>query len=81
MGCAGQTSPVHGGPTLQLRGLKGCASNNLVTDAASHFQRSGGVHASTGQGYFNSKRGDLHKIRQVVIMLRLVGYVYCITGL
>ncbi|MBN3308071.1 DISC1 protein, partial [Amia calva] len=47
MGCAGQTSPIHGGPTSQFTGLKGSAANVLVPDTTAHLQRSSGVHAST----------------------------------
>ncbi|KAK3526241.1 hypothetical protein QTP70_020394 [Hemibagrus guttatus] len=46
-GCAGQTSPIHGGPTSQLRGLKGSAANIFVPDTTAHLQGSSGVHAST----------------------------------
>ena len=57
VGCAEQTSPIHGGPTLQLTGLQGSAANILVPDTTAHLQGSRGVHASTGQGCFGSKRG------------------------
>ncbi|KAK3515693.1 hypothetical protein QTP70_028532 [Hemibagrus guttatus] len=57
VGCAGQTRPIHGGPTSQLRELKGSAANILVPDTTAHLQGSSGVHASTGQGCFGSKRG------------------------
>ncbi len=30
VGCAGKTSPIHGGPTSQLTGLKGSAASILV---------------------------------------------------
>ncbi|KAK3569192.1 hypothetical protein QTP86_026470, partial [Hemibagrus guttatus] len=56
VGCAGQTSLIHGGPTSQLTGLKGSAANILVADPTAHLQGSSGVHASTGQGCFGSKR-------------------------
>ena len=36
--CSGQTSPIHGGPTLQLRGLKGSVGNILVQDTTAHIQ-------------------------------------------
>ena len=65
MGCAGQTSPIHGGSTSQLTGLKGSATDGLVPDTTADLQRSSGVHASTGQE-------DLLNIRQVVIMLWLI---------
>ena len=55
VGCAGQTSPIHGGPTSQLTGLKGSPANILVLDTTAHLQGSSGVHASTGQGCFGSK--------------------------
>ncbi|KAK3513688.1 hypothetical protein QTP70_028775 [Hemibagrus guttatus] len=54
--CAGQTSPIHGGPTSQLKGLKGSSANILVPDTTAHLQGSSGVHASMGQGCFGSKR-------------------------
>ena len=31
-------SPIHGGPTLQLTGLKGSAANILVPDTPEHLQ-------------------------------------------
>ncbi|KAK3564655.1 hypothetical protein QTP86_024529, partial [Hemibagrus guttatus] len=41
VGCAGQTSLIHGGPTSQLRGLvKGSADNILVPDTTAHLQGS-----------------------------------------
>ena len=55
VGCAGQTSPIHGGPTSQLTGLKGSAANILVPDTTAHLQGSSGVYAWTGQGCFGSK--------------------------
>jgi len=58
VGCAEQTSPIHTGPTLQLTGLKGSAANILVPDTTAHLQGSSGVHASTSQGCFGSKRGN-----------------------
>ncbi|XP_053538195.1 disks large homolog 3 isoform X3 [Ictalurus punctatus] len=57
VGCDGQTSPIHGGPTLQLTGLKGSAANVLVPDTTAHLQRSCGVRASTGQSCFGGTRG------------------------
>lgn len=54
VGCAGQTRPIHGGPSWQV---KRSAANILVPDPTAHLQRSSGVHASTGQGCFGSKRG------------------------
>ncbi|KAK3543232.1 hypothetical protein QTP70_014109 [Hemibagrus guttatus] len=56
VGCAGQTSLIHGGPTSQLTGLKGSAANILVPDTTAHLQGSSGVHASMGQGCSGSKR-------------------------
>ncbi|MCI4375370.1 hypothetical protein PGIGA_G00108680 [Pangasianodon gigas] len=44
VGCAGQTSLIHGGPTSQLTGLKGSAANVLVPDTTA---QPCGVHAST----------------------------------
>uniref|UniRef100_A0A6Q2Z8I9 Arrestin, beta 2a n=1 Tax=Esox lucius TaxID=8010 RepID=A0A6Q2Z8I9_ESOLU len=52
VGCAGQTGLIHGGPTLQLTGLKGSAANVLVPDTIAHLRRSSGVHVSKGQGCF-----------------------------
>ncbi|KAK3536019.1 hypothetical protein QTP70_025289, partial [Hemibagrus guttatus] len=57
VGCAGQTSPIHGGPTSQLTRLEGSAANILVSDPTAHVQGSSGVHASMGQGCFGSKNG------------------------
>ncbi|KAK3515662.1 hypothetical protein QTP70_026420 [Hemibagrus guttatus] len=54
VGCAGQTSPIHGGLTSQLTGPKGSAANILVPDPTAHLQGSSGVHGSTGQGCFGS---------------------------
>ncbi|KAK3568343.1 hypothetical protein QTP86_004953 [Hemibagrus guttatus] len=53
------TSPIHGGPTLQLTGLKGSAADILVPDTTAHLQGSSGVHALTGAD-FNGEgnRGD-----------------------
>ena len=52
VGCTEPTSLIHdGGPTSQLTGLKGSAAN------LAHLQGSHGVHASMGQGYFDSKMG------------------------
>ena len=76
--CAGQTSLIHGGPTSQLTGLKGSAANILVPDTTAHLQGSSGVHASTGQLCFGSM-GDHHNIRQVVIMLCLIGVWFLFT--
>ncbi|KAK3520889.1 hypothetical protein QTP86_017021, partial [Hemibagrus guttatus] len=56
VGCAGQTGPIHGAPTSQLTGLKGSAANILVPDPTAHLQGSSEVYASTGQGWFGSKR-------------------------
>ncbi|KAK3534682.1 hypothetical protein QTP86_020344 [Hemibagrus guttatus] len=57
VGCAGQKSLIHGGPTSQLTGLKGSAANILVPDTTAHLQGSSGVHALTCQDCFGSKRG------------------------
>ena len=48
VGCAGQTSLIHGGPTSQLTGLKESAANILVPDTTAHHQGSSGVHDLTG---------------------------------
>ena len=56
VGCAGQTSPIYGGSTSQLTGLKGSAANILVPDTTANFQGSRGVHASMGQGCFGSNK-------------------------
>ena len=50
--------------------FKGCAANMLVPDTTAHLQ---GVHAS---GLFWQQKGDQHSIRQVVIMLCLIGVFY-----
>ncbi len=72
--CAEQTSLIHGGPNSQLTGLKGSAASILVRDTTAHLQGSSGVHASTGQGCFGSKRGSTGStIRKVVVMLCLIG--------
>ena len=55
--CAGQTSPIQGGPTLQLTGFKGSAVNILVPDTTAHLRGSSGVHASMGWRCFGSNRG------------------------
>ncbi|KAK3542654.1 hypothetical protein QTP86_031477 [Hemibagrus guttatus] len=73
VGCAGQTSPIHGGPTSQLTGHERSAAKILVPDNTAHLQGSSGVHASTGQGCFGTKRGtntilgkwEREKIRRV----------------
>ncbi|KAF7656197.1 hypothetical protein LDENG_00045110, partial [Lucifuga dentata] len=57
VGCAGKTSPIHGGPTSQLTGLKGFAANALGPDTTGHIQRACGVHASKGQSCFGNMRG------------------------
>uniref|UniRef100_A0A3Q1EF06 Glypican 6a n=1 Tax=Acanthochromis polyacanthus TaxID=80966 RepID=A0A3Q1EF06_9TELE len=57
VGCAGQTSLIHGSATSQLTGLKGCPASILVPDTTAHLQGSSGVHTSTDQGLFSSKRG------------------------
>lgn len=57
VGCAGQTSLILGGHTSQLITLKGSFTNTLVPDTTAHHQRSGGVHVSSGQGCFGSKKG------------------------
>lgn len=57
MGCAGQTSRIHGDRTLQLTGLEGSAANVLVADTTGYHQRSCGVHALMGQSCFGSTRG------------------------
>ncbi len=59
VGCAEQTILIHGGPALQLTGLKGTAIIILVPDSTAHLQGSSGVHASMIQGCFGSKNGYL----------------------
>lgn len=59
VGCAGQTNPIHRGPTWQLTLLKGSSSNVLVTNTTAQLQKSCGVHgALTGQSFLE----DLHNI-------------------
>ncbi|XP_060795918.1 pleckstrin homology domain-containing family S member 1-like isoform X2 [Neoarius graeffei] len=67
--CAGQTSPIHGGPTTQLTGLNGSVTNVLVPDTTEHLQRSCGVNRSE---LFWQHKGDLHNIKQLVLMLWLI---------
>ncbi len=45
VGCAEQTSPIHGGPTSQFTGPKGSAAKILEPDTTAHLQGSSGVHA------------------------------------
>lgn len=73
MGRAGQTSLICGGATLQRSGCKWCAANILVQDTTAYLQRSCGVHASTVWAFFWRQIGDLHNIRQVVILFWLIG--------
>lgn len=40
VGCSGQQSQLHGGPTSQLTGLKESADNVSVPDTTGHLQRS-----------------------------------------
>ncbi|KAK3529425.1 hypothetical protein QTP70_031116, partial [Hemibagrus guttatus] len=47
-------SLIHGGPTSQLKGLKGSAADILVPDTTAHLQKSCGVHTSRGQSCFGS---------------------------
>ena len=71
VGCAGQTSPIHGAPTSQLTGLKGSATNTLVPDTTAHLQGSSGVMPWWVWAVLATKV-DQHNIRQVVIMLCLI---------
>ncbi len=64
------TNPIHGGPTLQLAGLKRSAANDLVQETTEHVERSCGVHALTHQSCFGSMRGTY--IGQVILMLWLL---------
>ncbi|KAK3569465.1 hypothetical protein QTP86_031433 [Hemibagrus guttatus] len=57
LGCAGQMTLIHGGPTSQLTGLEGSAANILVPDTTAHLQGTSGVYALTCQGCFGRKRG------------------------
>lgn len=40
VGCAEQTSPIHGGPSLKLTGLKRSAANVSLPDTTAYLQRS-----------------------------------------
>ena len=71
VGCAGQTSPIHGGPSSKLTGLD---ANIMVPDTTAHIQGSR-VHALMGQGCFGSN------IKQVVIMLCIICVYHTIRGL
>ena len=53
VGCAGQTSLIHGGPTSQLKGLK----DLLLRYRCQIPQRSSGIHTSTSQNCFGGKKG------------------------
>lgn len=61
---SGQTSPVPGGHSSQLTGLKGAAAGVLVSDI---------THTFRGLQEFRSlfwwHKSNLHKIRPVVVML------------
>lgn len=45
MGCAGQKSLIHWGPTSPQTGLKGSAATLSVPGSYAHRQRSGGGHS------------------------------------
>lgn len=57
----------------QLTGIKGSAANIFVPDTTGHLQLSSRVHALMGQSCFGSNRGDQPSVRQVVLILRLIG--------
>lgn len=71
MGCAGQTSPIHGGSTSQRTGLKGSVANFLVPDTTAQGHGLSGVHDLTG--LFWQQKREQHNIRLVVIMKCLIG--------
>lgn len=51
VGCAGQTSPIQGGPTSELKGLEGSFPNIMMPDTTAYLQMFSGVHVSVGQGW------------------------------
>ncbi|KAK3565305.1 hypothetical protein QTP86_005483 [Hemibagrus guttatus] len=69
VGCARQTSPIHGGPTSQLTGLKGSAASILVPDTTAHNQGSSGIHASTGDEEVMGKFGVKERILEGQIVV------------
>lgn len=71
LGRAGQTSPIHECPTLQLTGLKRSVANVLVPETTGHLQRSCGVYALMSE-LFWQYNGNLHTIRHVLLMLLLI---------
>lgn len=61
-GCAGQTSPIHGGPTSQLTGLKISAANILVPNTTAHLSGSNGVPYLDGSGLFFGSKSRMSTI-------------------
>ncbi len=61
-----------GGPTSQLSGL-GSAANVSMSDTTGHLQIKGLVESMPQQVRAVLAAGDLHNIRQVVVMLLLIG--------
>lgn len=57
----------------QLIGIKGSAAKIFVPDTTGHLQLSSRVHALMGQSCFGSNRGNQPGVRQVVLILRLIG--------
>ena len=60
LGCVGQTSPIHAGPTLQLTGLKQYANAAWCQLPKLAFGGLLNIHISTGQGCFGGKGGLLY---------------------
>ena len=64
-------SPIHGGPTLQLTGLKRSAAN--ISQMHQHtFSSLVESMPQLVRAVLAEKKGDQNNIRQVVIMLRLI---------
>lgn len=59
--CWIKKSPIHGGPTSQLTGLKGSA-NVLVSDITARLWRSCGVNTLMGQSCFGDIRGTYTRL-------------------
>lgn len=74
--CTGQTNPIHGVPTLLLRGIKGSVANVLVPDSTGHLQRTlESSHHRSGPCW--QHEGDLHSIKQELLISWLI--CVCIT--
>lgn len=62
MGCVGQRSLSHEGPTLQVRGFKGSAVNVLVSESVLWSQ------CLDRSELFWWLEGDLHNITQIILL-------------